>query len=235
MRSWLTIGIILVITALYAIAVMIHMLLWRDKDVFFVFTRSWSRVVLFIAGIHVAVKGAEDLVPAERYVYVANHASLFDIPVILANVPDNIRIMYKRELERIPLFGWCLRMSPFIAIDRERSRDASDVLDAIVATMSHGSSVLVFPEGTRTTDGSVAAFRRGAFVLAVRSGKPIVALSLAGTSSIMPKQSSRIQGGDVAVIVGQPIHLPHSISRDDEKELMVSVREIIVNNVDLQR
>lgn len=124
-------------------------------------------------------------------------------------------------------------MSPFIAIDRERSRDASDVLDTIVATMASGSSVLVFPEGTRSEDGEVGAFRRGAFVLALRSGKPLVPLSLLGTKTILPKNTKRVQGGEVEVRIDPPIHAPEVSTREQEKEMMSSVRQIIVNNVNL--
>jgi len=233
MRSFFIILAIFIETAVYAIVAMLHMFLWRNDETFYAFTRSWARLTLRIAGIHVSAIGAENIRPGERYVYVSNHASLFDIPVIIASVPDNIRIMYKRQLARIPIFGWCVRMSPFIAIDRERSRDASDVLESIVATMSSGSSVLVFPEGTRSENGEVGAFRRGAFVLALRSGKPLVPLSLLGTATILPKNTRRVQGGKVFVRIGPPIHAPEFSTREQEKEMMANVRQIIVNNVNL--
>lgn len=232
MRMWLTLAVIFLVTAVYATAVILHMVLWRNEDVFYAYARSWSRFLLRVAGIRVRMEGADMLRPGERHIYVANHASLFDIPVILANVPDNVRIMYKRELERIPVFGWCLRISPFIAIDRERSREAADVLDAVVSTMRTGSSVLVFPEGTRSEDGHVQAFRRGAFTLAVRSGRSIVPLALVGTASILPKGTKRINGGEVGLRIGAPIAVPAEATRAEEKELMETVRQIIVKAVD---
>ncbi|MBK7033560.1 MAG: 1-acyl-sn-glycerol-3-phosphate acyltransferase [Ignavibacteria bacterium] len=177
MRTWLILAVIFVVTALYAVVAMMHMILFRNEEVFFAYSRSWSKLLLWFSNVHVTMEGASALRPGERHIYVSNHASLFDIPVILANVPDNVRIMYKRELRKIPIFGWCLRFSPYIAIDRERSREASDVLDSVVETLSTGSSVLVFPEGTRSEDGKVGVFRRGAFALAVRSGRTIVPLS----------------------------------------------------------
>lgn len=234
MRTWLILAVIFVVTALYAVVAMMHMILFRNEEVFFAYSRSWSKLLLWFSNVHVTMEGASALRPGERHIYVSNHASLFDIPVILANVPDNVRIMYKRELRKIPIFGWCLRFSPYIAIDRERSREASDVLDSVVETLSTGSSVLVFPEGTRSEDGNVGVFRRGAFALAVRSGRTIVPLSLTGTAGILPKKTRHIQGGNVTLRIDAPIAVPQPATREIEKGLMAQVRQIIVNNVDSQ-
>ncbi|MBK7578241.1 MAG: 1-acyl-sn-glycerol-3-phosphate acyltransferase [Ignavibacteria bacterium] len=234
MRTWLILAVIFVVTALYAVVAMMHMILFRNEEVFFAYSRSWSKLLLWFSNVHVTMEGASALRPGERHIYVSNHASLFDIPVILANVPDNVRIMYKRELRKIPIFGWCLRFSPYIAIDRERSREASDVLDSVVETLSTGSSVLVFPEGTRSEDGNVGVFRRGAFALAVRSGRTIVPLSLTGTAGILPKKTRHIQGGNVTLRIDAPTAVPQPATREIEKGLMAQVRQIIANNVDSQ-
>ncbi len=229
-RSTFALVGIAIVTVLYSIAVMAHMLAFRDRAVFFLYARSWSRVLLRFAGIRVTLHGAHHLDPSQRYVYVANHASLFDIPVLLATVPDNIRIMYKRELGSIPVFGWGLRLSPFIAIDRERSRDAAAQLDATIASMGSGASVVVFPEGTRSADGTLGPFRRGAFALAARSGRSIVPIVLAGTASIMKAGSFRLRPGRVtctilpAVVVTQPSTRATEVQTlDDVRRSMESV------------
>lgn len=229
-RSLFAFAGIAVITVVYALAVIAHMALFRDGDVFFVYARSWSRMLLRVAGIRVVRQGAV-LNPLERYVYVANHASLFDIPVLLATIPDNVRIMYKRELERIPVFGWCLRRSPFIAIDRDNHRDASARLEEAVATMRSGSSVVVFPEGTRSADGTVGPFKRGAFTLAARSGRPLVPVALVGTSALMPARSRRLRPGTVRCVLLDPVVLPSSPGRSDERAAMQQVRDAIVSVV----
>lgn len=187
-----------------------------------------------MCGINAHLDGRDLLDPTKRYVYVANHASLFDIPLILALVPDNVRIMYKRELERIPIFGWALKISPFIGIERERAREAADVLQKVVDTMASGSSVLVFPEGTRSEDGNVGVFRRGAFSLAVRSGRQIVPLALKGTGAILPKKSRRIHGGNVSLQIFAPVTVPTAPTRADELRLLTDVRQIIASAVDSQ-
>jgi 1-acyl-sn-glycerol-3-phosphate acyltransferase len=219
---WIILAGVFIVTAAYSIAVMIHMVLWRNEEVFYEYGRSWSRLLLRMCGIRASLVGRDQLDPAGRYIYVANHASLFDIPVILALVPDNVRIMYKRELERIPIFGWALKISPFIAIERERARDAADVLQKVVSTMASGSSVLV------------GVFRRGAFSLAVRSGRQIVPIALKGTGAILPKKSRRIYGGDVQLQIFPPVTVPTAPSRADEIRLLTDVRQIIASAVNSQ-
>jgi 1-acyl-sn-glycerol-3-phosphate acyltransferase len=160
-------------------------------------------------------------------VYCSNHASLFDIPVVLATIPDNIRIMYKRELGTIPVFGWCLRMSPFIPVDRSDARTAMEQIERTVHSMRHGAGVLVFPEGTRSPDGTLGAFKRGAFSLASQSGKPIVPVALVGTASILPARGTRLQGGTVHCYVGMPIVMSASASRAEQQSTMQQVHDVI--------
>lgn len=231
MRTALAIPVIIIVTVVYSIAVSLHMLLWRNGDVFFAYARSWSKRILWLSGVRVVVHGSDNVAPGVRYIYAANHTSLFDIPVILAYVPDNVRIMYKQELEKIPVFGWGLRISPFIAINRERSREAASTLEDAVASMQSGSSVLVFPEGTRSKDGSLGAFKRGAFTMAVRSGRPILPMSIQGAHRIIPAGSLRLRGGTVTVTLHRPLAVPEQATREQEKEMMSAVREIIAADV----
>ncbi len=232
MRTWIILAAVFAVTAVYSVLVILHMVLWRNHDVFYVYARSWSKLLLKLCRIQVHTVGIHNLSGTGRYIYVANHASLFDIPVILVAVPDNIRIMYKHELERIPIFGWCLKISPFIAINRNRGKQASDVLDTVAETLGTGTSVLVFPEGTRSEDGSVGPFRRGAFSLAVRSKRALVPLAITGTAKILPKGASSISGGRVTVVIGSQISTETTYSREQEKELMATVRDIICVAVD---
>lgn len=230
MRTWFLLPLIFIATVVYAICVIVHMLLFRDKTVFYWYARSWSRVLLRIAGVTVVVRGEEHLDATVRYVYVANHNSLFDIPVALACVPDNIRIMYKRELNKIPVFGWCLALSPFIPLDRADGRDAMTKLEATIASMRDGTSVLVFPEGTRSEDGMLRDFKRGAFVLAARSGKPIVPLAILGSAAIMPARRFEMNKGTVTLVISAPL-VPMGTSRADEMAMLNNVRTILHEHV----
>lgn len=187
-------------------------------------------MLLRVASVRVEMHGQQHLGATKRYVYVANHSSLFDIPIVLATVPDNIRIMYKRELNKIPVFGWCLALSPFIAVDRGDGRDAMAKLDAAVASMRDGTSVLIFPEGTRSSDGNLGEFKRGAFVLAARSGKPLVPLAILGSANILPARKVRLSKGLVRVEVGEPMHM-QGTTRADEMKMLADVHSIIRDRV----
>lgn len=223
LRSILVLPFIGLATVVYGIAVSLHMIVFRDRNVFFLYARHWARLLLRVAGVRVHLNGVPYINPSERYVYVSNHASLFDIPVLLATIPDNVRIMYKRELERIPLFGWVLRWSPFIAIDRNKSRSAASQIDDTIASMATGSSVIVFPEGTRSLNATLGEFRRGAFVLAARSGRPIVPVVLVGTNAIMPARSYRLRSGSVTCSILEPLVVPQPPTRADEVQALQHV------------
>lgn len=230
MRTWLLLPLIFFVTVVYAMSVIVHMLLFRDKTVFYRYARSWSRMLLRVAGVTVIVRGQEHLDATVRYVYVANHSSLFDIPVVLACVPDNIRIMYKRELNKIPVFGWCLALSPFIPLDRADGRDALAKLDATIASMRDGTAVLVFPEGTRSEDGMLGDFKRGAFVLAARSGMPIVPLAILGSAAILPARKVQLNKGTVTLVISEPMQ-SLGTSRADEMKMLSNVRSVLHEHV----
>lgn len=234
MRTLFVISAIVIITTCYAVTIIIHIFLFRDNSVFFFYTKSWGRILLRLSGVKLQVVGEHNIEPGKRYVYVANHSSLFDIPIVFAGIPDNVRIMYKRELERIPVFGWCLNMSPLISINRSRHRDAADVLASIVTSLSSGASVLLFPEGTRSIDGTVGTFRRGAVTIASDSQTPVIPVSIIGASRVLPARSKRIRGGVVKVIIGAPVQIDAEISRTDERDVTNKLRDIISANVNSQ-
>lgn len=234
MRTLFVIAAIMIITACYAVTIIIHIFLFRDNKVFFFYTKSWGLILLRLSGISLQVEGVHNIEPGKRYVYVANHSSLFDIPIVFAGIPDNVRIMYKRELNRIPVFGWCLNMSPLISVDRSRYREAADLLGDIATSMSSEASVLLFPEGTRSVDGTVGTFRRGAVTIASNSRTPIIPVSIIGASGILPARTKRIKSGTVRVIIGEPMQIGAEISRSEERDISNTLRDIIAVNVNSQ-
>lgn len=233
MRTYITIALVFIATCFYSVAVIAHMVLFRDKAVFYLYARWWSKLLLKVCRIRVKIEGADSIQPGQRYVYIANHSSLFDIPILIASVPDNIRIMYKKELEKIPVFGWCLRLGPYIAVVREKSRSASETLAQVVESLRDGSSVLVFPEGTRSPDGAVGEFKRGAFSIALQSGKPLMPVSICGSAGILPARTRKLRGGDVTVVLGEPVVNGRTLNRAEEKHLVQSVQTTITNTVNL--
>jgi 1-acyl-sn-glycerol-3-phosphate acyltransferase len=211
-----------------AIAAIAGNLLDRHRGrIFFWLARHWSRGVLGICGLRLSVKGADLLEGSTNYVYVSNHASLFDIPVVTAAVPDNIRIVYKKELEKIPIFGWNLRWGPYISIDRGNRVDALRSVEEAAQKIREGDSVLLYAEGTRTEDGRLQPFKRGAFNLAVRSGVPVVPVTINGTFRLMAKGSIAIRPGPIEVIFDSPIPVNSLAGREEEVRVMEEVHRAI--------
>ncbi len=200
---------------------------FTDRRVFYPFARNWSRLLLAICGVRVKSEGLELYTDGTAHVYVCNHSSLFDIPILLATLPSGAAIMYKRELEKIPIFGWCLRLSPFIAVTREDPRNAMVSIEQAAEAVRNGGSALIFPEGTRSADGSLGEFRRGAVAVALRAGKPIAPLAIIGANRILPKKSLYFHAGTVILRAAPPIEIPDTIDRTAEKEFVRNLHSII--------
>ena len=190
-------------------------------------SRVWSGFILGLFHIRVKTRGAEFLDPARHYVYISNHASGIDIPAVVVGIPDDIRFVLKKELTRIPIWGWALKYGHYIVIDRGKARDAMKSLDEAAERMRNGASVFLFAEGTRTRDGKLQKFKRGAFTLAIKSGIPIVPVTINNTFSILPKGSLRVQPADIELVFGKPIPTMLLDGREAEQQLMEQVREAI--------
>ncbi|MGB5872977.1 MAG: lysophospholipid acyltransferase family protein [Bacteroidota bacterium] len=202
----------------------------RRGRVFHASSRLWARLVLFVCGVKVQVRGLEHVQQPQSYIYVSNHASMFDIPCILAGIPDQIRIVYKKELEVIPVFGWGLKWGSYISIDRSHRASAMRSLDSAAQKIRDGASVLLYAEGTRTTDGKLQPFKRGAFKLAVKAGIPVVPLTINGTFHILRKRSVVIRPGRAELILERPIPVDRDRGKDSEMHLMEQVHEAIAQH-----
>jgi 1-acyl-sn-glycerol-3-phosphate acyltransferase len=202
----------------------------RSGRTFHAVARSWSRFILWLFGIKVNVRGVEHLERTRHYIYVSNHASMFDIPAVMVGIPDDIRFVLKKELTRVPIWGWALKYGYYISIDRGRARDAAKSLEEAVERMRTGASVILFAEGTRTRDGKLQPFKRGAFSLAARSGVPIVPVAINNTFAILPKGSIRARPADITMVLEKPIPTEGVEGREAEVSLMLEVREAIAKN-----
>jgi 1-acyl-sn-glycerol-3-phosphate acyltransferase len=190
---------------------------------FHALARLWAKSSLALCGVRVSVRGLEKLARGRNYVYVSNHASMFDIPAVLAAIPDEVRIVYKRELHWVPVFGWGLWMGAYIAVDRSSGAGARRSLDAAAEKIRTGASVLLYAEGTRTPDGRLQPFKRGAFHLAVKAGVPVVPLTINGSYPLLPKGSAVVQPGRVELVLEDPIPIAGH-DRTEEVRLMNAVR-----------
>ncbi len=230
--SAIKIGAIVFLSGFFALLELIFIPFHKDGKLFHALARTWARAVIRVGGVSVKVEGLDKLDFQRSYIYVANHASLFDIPTILAAIPDQIRIMYKRELEKIPIFGWGLKYGKtYISIDRAHGQTAMEGLEEAVKKMRSGASVLMFAEGTRSPDGGLQPFKRGAFHMAVSAGVPVVPTAIVGSYDILPKDSFRLRRGNVRIILSDPIEPPAPNGKETEIQFRDQVRSIISRNL----
>lgn len=188
----------------------------------------WSKVSLYISRVQVVVKGREFVAPGSSYIFVTNHASMADIAAMLLTFPRT-RIMFKKELSYVPIWGWALRWGFHIMVDRARPGEAMKSIERAAAAIRTGGSVLLFAEGTRSPDGKLQPFKRGAFALAAKSGVPIIPVTINGSYRVMPKHTFAIQPSTIELIVNPPIPTAGISTREEEIGLMNSVRNIIVS------
>lgn len=203
-----------------------------DSDAYHRSAYVWAKKLIKYLDIRLNITGLENLNKEENYVYIANHTSLIDIPVLVYALNDNIRIVYKKELEKVPIFGYGLKYSPFIAVTREGGAEAMKTLNEGIAAMKENKSILIFPEGTRSQDGKLGEFKRGAFLMAEKAEKKIVPVAVRGTNLILAKGKSRFKKGvNVNVIISPPEELPADRHKKAILEFIAKVREIILKNL----
>jgi 1-acyl-sn-glycerol-3-phosphate acyltransferase len=204
----------------------------RTGKLFHALARVHARGILIGCGVKVKVEGLEKVDFTKSAIYVANHASYFDIPAVVAGIPAEIRIVYKKELERIPIFGWGLKYGKtYIGIDRGRGQDAVQSLEQAAIRIRNGASVIMFAEGTRTSDGNLQPFKRGPFFLAVKAGVPVVPVTIRGSYQVLPRHSLRIRPGTITLTLSEPIEVPQSNGKDSEFILRDKVHEVIEKNL----
>lgn len=213
-------------TTFFGLTVILAALLLRSTNICHRIARVWARSILLISRVRVTVKGVENLDPARSYIFMSNHQSNFDIPVLLAFLPVQFRWIAKSELFKIPIFGRGMRGAGYISIDRSNRRSAIESLQKAARRIQEGASVVIFPEGTRSLDGEIKPFKKGGFVLAVDAGVPVVPIAIHGTYDIMPKDHWLIHAGEVILDIKEPIPAS-AFTRKTKDELMDCVRRRI--------
>lgn len=193
----------------------------------------WGRLILLTSRVRVEVHGLDRLQPGTTYVFVANHQSFFDIPVVFWWLPFQLRIIAKDSLGRVPFVGWHLRRAGHLLVDR-RNPDRVGILATWRRVVADGLSLIIFPEGTRSRDGRVGRFKAGSFVLAIEAGIPVVPLSIVGTRALMPRGSFFVRPGTVRFTVHDPVPTaggPWTPSVEDARRLASQVQRTIAEAV----
>jgi 1-acyl-sn-glycerol-3-phosphate acyltransferase len=188
--------------------------------------RFWSRWGLRFAGITLEVAGEENIPADGPVIFMGNHQGNFDIMALTLAIPRRFSWIAKEELFRVPLFGGAMRRAGYIPLDRSDGRRALKSMDAAAAQIRNGSSVVVFPEGTRTIDGNLLPFKRGGFLLAAKAGVPIVPLTINGSMKINPRNRLELYPGIISIRFAEPV-MTAAVKGKDKQELMEQIRTAI--------
>jgi 1-acyl-sn-glycerol-3-phosphate acyltransferase len=191
----------------------------------------WAKIILRVCGVKVEVRGTEDIKKDIPFIYISNHQSYFDIFVLLAGLPAEFKFLMKQELMKIPLLGITMRKAGYLSVDRDDTRNAIKSMDMAAEKIRNGASVLVFPEGTRSEDGHVQAFKKGGFHMALKAGCDIVPVAIVNSRAIVPKGSLRINKGTIKMNIGKPIPLK-DYSKRDINDLIERTREAIISQME---
>lgn len=204
--------------------------LFGGADRLHLFGRRWGRLCLWLAGIRLVVTGSEHLPQGRPVIYLANHQGNFDIPVLFAGIPGQFRWLAKIELFRIPLFGHVMHAAGYIPVERNDRRKAIASMNEAARRVAAGTSIMIFPEGTRSPDGVLLPFKKGGFMLALQSQADIVPVAIAGSAAIMPKGSIWMRSGTIRLRIFPPIPMT-KLSVADRDRLIDTVRDMIAAEV----
>ena len=184
---------------------LLYSVIIHDSDALYRCGIAGGRMVLWLAGVKVEVHNREKIIRDRAVVFMANHQSNADAPVVLVQLP-RILTLVKKEFFRVPILGAAMRMVGFTAVERKRiRRQAVEVVESAVRALRAGKPFAVFPEGTRSPDGRLQPFKKGVFVMAIQAGAPIVPISVSGVARIMRKGSPVIRPGTVRFTVHDPV------------------------------
>jgi 1-acyl-sn-glycerol-3-phosphate acyltransferase len=166
----------------------------------------WTWIILRVGGIRLSIDGLENIDPQRSYIFVVNHQSNIDIPVLVQALPGfQLRWIAKKELLHVPFFGWAMWATKHVTIDRSDPQDAVKSLILAKARLGAGISLVVYPEGTRSRDGRLQRFKKGGFLLAVQANTPIVPVTVRGSARVLPIGAWRLRRGIIAVTIDKPV------------------------------
>ncbi|MFH1361482.1 MAG: lysophospholipid acyltransferase family protein [bacterium] len=184
----------------------------------------WANLLVKVSGIRCEVSGIENIPKDKALIFAANHQGAADILLVLAALPTTFRFAIKKELFKVPIFGWYLKKAGYFPIDRKLILSAYRTVENIIEYIKAGESVLIFPEGTRTKTGELGRFKRGSLLAALKSGAPIIPIAISGSFDLMPKGSFIINAHPVKFNVGKPIEINSEADYDSK---LAEVRESI--------
>lgn len=222
--------LLLVATVLAALTTIIGSMLGMSRSFGYWPGHYWARIFCILNFVKVKVSGRENFDKKTSYVFVANHQGAFDIFSIYGYLGHNFRWMMKKSLEKIPLVGYSCRVSGHIYVDNSTPSATRITMETAEKRLSGGLSVVVFPEGSRSRDGRMHAFRRGAFQLAMEFNLPVVPVTIDGAYSIMPRGTILPRYGTIKLIIHKPIYAPEG-GRHELSDLMEQSYEAVASSL----
>lgn len=229
LRSAILLFVGLAWTAYMSVNTLLFSYITSEENTIHRVARIWAKYLLILTNVRVQVIGIDNVQKDSPQVFMVNHHSVFDIFVLLAQIPSQFRWVIKRELFKVPVFGKALRVAGYIEVDRQHHEKALKSLDVAASKIRDGKSVMTFPEGTRSAEGAIRPFKQGIFYLAMQSGVPIVPISIIGSGDIMPKNSLQIIPKDIIMIIDRPVDVS-GYNVETRHELITKVRDIIIGN-----
>ena len=185
-----------------------------------------------LAGMKIVVRGGEHMPPRQNYIFMSNHVSNLDAPVLIPSIPGRCSVLVKKELFRIPILGIGMKVADLVPVDRSDREAAIESVNAAIRVLQRGLHMLVFIEGTRSADGRLLPFKKGPFHLAIDSGVSIIPVTLLGTFEAWPKTRFALRPGTATVVFHPPID-PHSYP--DRDALMQAVSDTIASALPAER
>jgi 1-acyl-sn-glycerol-3-phosphate acyltransferase len=192
--------------------------------------RAWAWLILKTTGVRVTVRGLEKLEADRSYVFASNHQSIYDIPIVFASLPYQLRIVSKASLGSFPFLGWHLSRTGHLLVDR--ANPGASIVKKMARLVRGSRSLIVFPEGTRSTTGALGRFKGGMFLVAIDAGLPIVPVSISGSRHVMLKGRLMTCPGDVMMTIHDPIPTAGA-GRGAAREISGRVRDVVATGVDV--
>lgn len=231
-RPFYLISIILNTFVLAAIIIMIAPFDKTGNMVHYI-GKFWSLLNIFLSGSRIRVRGKDKIQKNGTYIVMSNHQSLFDVWALIGRLPLQIRWIVKSDIRKIPLFGYALERMGHLYVDRGNREQTIRSLQDGLKNLRKGTSIVIFPEGTRSKDGKLQEFRKGGAIMAISSGIPILPVTVNGSRFVLPKDTLDLMPGKIEIVMGDLID-PSPFKREQNKELLAAVKTAITKNLDLQ-
>lgn len=220
-------GATLVVTLIFGSGAILTSVVPPRGSLYLRWARGWARTILFVAGIPLRIEVHENAEKTSEAIFMPNHGSALDILALFLGIRQEVRFLAKRSLFKIPVMGWSMWLAGFIPVDRDRKERAREVFEELSGRLRQGLSLVVFPEGTRSRSGALGPFKKSGFLLAIKTGMPIIPVGISGAREVLGARGFALRPGVVTIRIGEPI-VTEGLGVSRRAELMDRVRREIL-------